>query len=96
MILQFFEKFDHPFSYFFLSLVTCFLRFTVSLLCRLQAISKKLVPIYPYVIEERQKYVNDLIYIVNTENLLAVCNACPCLSALDDKVKLRAERSIIY
>ena len=39
------EKFDHPFRTFFY-LVTCFLRVTVSLLCRLQAVSKIHVPIY--------------------------------------------------
>ena len=36
--------------YMFLYCVTCFLRVTVSLLCRLQAVLKVFVPIYPYLI----------------------------------------------
>ena len=36
----------------FLYLATCYLRVTVSLLCRLQAVSKIHVPIHPYLISE--------------------------------------------
>ena len=39
------------FSYF----VTCFLGVTVSLLCRLQAVSKIHIPIYPYLISEGRR-----------------------------------------
>ena len=39
----------------FLYLETCFLRVTVSLLCRLQALSKIRVPIYPYLIIEGRR-----------------------------------------
>ena len=44
-------------------LVTCFLRVTVSLLCRLQAVSKIHVPIYPCltISEGRQKLFDPLI-----------------------------------
>ena len=38
----------------FLYLVTCFLRVTVLLLCRLQAVSKIQAPIYPYLISEER------------------------------------------
>ena len=40
--------------------------------------------------------VSNLLYIVNIKNLFAVFNACPCLSALNGKVKLVAESPIIY
>ena len=36
----------------YLYLIKCFLRVTVSLLCRLQAVSKMHVPIYPYLISK--------------------------------------------
>ena len=39
----------------FLYLETCFLRVTVSLLCRLQVVSKINVPIYPYQINEGRR-----------------------------------------
>ena len=39
----------------FLYLATCFLRVTVSLLCRSQAVSKIHVPIYRYLISERRR-----------------------------------------
>ena len=41
----------------FLYLVTCFLRITVSLQCRLQAVSKIHVIIYPYLISEWRRFV---------------------------------------
>ena len=44
----------------FLYLITCFLRVAVSLLYRLQAVSKIHVPIYPYLIsEERRNYYSN-------------------------------------
>ena len=36
--------------------------------------------------------LNNLIYLLNAEYLLSACNVCPCLSALNGKVKLRACR----
>ena len=48
---QIFEKIDHQFLDV-LYLVTRFLRVTVSLLCRLKAVSKIHVPMYPYLINE--------------------------------------------
>ena len=39
----------------YLYFVTCFLRVTVSLLCRLEAVSKIHVPIYAYLISERKR-----------------------------------------
>ena len=55
--LKFPEKFDHPFfsnkpSNF---LVIYFVRVTVLLLFRLQAVSKIFVPIYPYLISEGRR-----------------------------------------
>ena len=49
LIPQFTTFLRNSLTYFlmFLYLVTCFLRVTVSLLCRLQAVSTKHVPIYP-------------------------------------------------
>ena len=41
-------KFYHAFSPVFIFDVRCFLRVAVSLLCRIQAVSKRNVPIYPY------------------------------------------------
>ena len=52
----------------FLYLVTCFLRVTVSLLCRSQAVSKLSVPIYHYQISEGRRncqsfdrYINETV-----------------------------------
>ena len=45
----------------FLYLVTCFLRATVSLLCRLQAVSNLHVPIYPYLISEARRNCSILL-----------------------------------
>ena len=44
----------------FLYLETCFLRVTVSLLCRLQAVLKIHVPIYPYQISEGRRNCSTL------------------------------------
>ena len=41
----------------FLYLVTCFLSVTVSVLCRLQSVSKIHVPIYPYLISKCDEIV---------------------------------------
>ena len=58
-ILKFSEEFDHPFR-MFLYLETCFLRVTVSLLCRLQAVSQIRVPIYQYLISEGRRNCSPL------------------------------------
>ena len=57
--LKFSEKFHHQFL-LFLYLVTGFLRVTVSLLCRLQAVSKMHVPIYRYLISEGRQNCSTL------------------------------------
>ena len=44
----------------FLYFVTCFLRVTVSLLYRLQAVSNLLLPIYPYQISEARRNCSSL------------------------------------
>ena len=44
----------------FLYLETCFLRVTASLLCRLHAVLKTHVPIYPYRISERRRNCSTL------------------------------------
>ena len=46
--------------YMFLYVVTCFLRVTVSLLCRLQAVSMIVVQIYPYLISEGRRNCSTL------------------------------------
>ena len=50
-------------------LVTCFLRVTVSLLCRLQAVSKIHVPIYPFLIIRSTKLFDLLIYTATKRRL---------------------------
>ena len=44
----------------FLYLISCLLRVTVSLLCRLQAVSKMHVPIFPYLISEGRRNCSTL------------------------------------
>ena len=57
--LKFSEKFDHPFSHVFI-FGNCFLRIMVPLLCRLQAVSKIHVEIYPYLISEGRRNCSTL------------------------------------
>ena len=82
MTLKFSEKFDHPFSHvFFLYLVSCFLSVTVSLQCRLQAVSMMHVTIYPFVIIEERRNRIDLVTGTPTKpylsgNMLPNINTC--------------------
>ena len=62
LLLRFSTFLRIPIIYFgmFLYLVICFLRVAVSLLCRLQAVSKKHVPMYSYLISEGRRNCSNL------------------------------------